>query len=450
MPTNQVDVTEVVDRSPLSRFQFRIIAICTAIAVIDGFDTQTLGFAVPALAKDWGLAPASFTLAATLGLVGTIVGSIIAGAAGDRLGRRRVMLASIAIFSLGTLATAALSSMGPLVVLRFVTSLGIGGLLPNLIALVSEYTPRRRRLLCVTVVVTGIGVGGVLGGICAAWLVPLFNWHGLFIAGGVVGLLAGVVAFFGVPESIRFLTLSGREQAARALLSRLDASISAGSHLTLAEENTSRASVTALFQNHRATPTLLLWVIFAMNLLMLYFMLSWLPTLLGQAGFGASTALIGTSIYNLGGVVGGVLVGLSADRVRRPYVLLAATYCGAVLVIAAVPLLNSSVTGMFLAICAAGFCVVGAQSSLSALASAVYPTTVRATGVGWAFGVGRVGSILGPTLGGLFLSLGLSAVTIISLMAVPAAIAAAGALWLGLRRTSQPVEAASEPNIAAT
>ncbi|XVQ07574.1 MFS transporter [Spirillospora sp. CA-255316] len=448
-----VDVTEVVDRSPLSRFQLRIIAICLGIAVIDGLDSQLLGFAIPALSKDWNLAPSAFTLPATIGIIGTIAGSIIAGAIGDRFGRRRVMVASIALFSLGTLATVAASSMGPLVVLRFVTSLGIGGLLPNLIALVSEYSPQRRRLLCVTVVATGISMGGVVGGIISAWLIPPFGWQGLFIAGGVVGLLAAVIAFFGVPESIRFLALSGRENLVRTLLARIshhEAGITEQTRFQLAEEKTSRASVAALFKNHRAITTILLWIIFAMNLLMLYFMLSWLPTLLGEAGFRSSTALIGTSLYNLGGVVGSVLVGLTADRIRRPYFLLGAIYCAAVLVIAAIPVLKTSTTGMLLAICAAGFCVIGAQSSLSALASTVYPTSVRTTGMGWAFGVGRLGSILGPTLGGLFLSLGLGAITIISLMAIPAAIAALGAFWLGLRRASRPTSALTESTVPAT
>ncbi|MBB4689653.1 MFS transporter [Amycolatopsis jiangsuensis] len=223
-----IDVAKGIDQARFPDLQSRVLVVCTIITIIDGHDTQMIGFAVPAMAGDWGVSPQSFTAAATVGLIGLTVGGIIASAIGKRFGRRRILLASIAVFSVGTLATALATTPVELVVLRLLTTLGMGGLLPNLVAVIPEYCPARRRLMSVTIDLAGLGLGGVLVGFVAVWVLPAAGWQGMFVAGGAAGLCCGALAMVAVPDSIRFFTVIGRYDTVRELLARITGSAAAG------------------------------------------------------------------------------------------------------------------------------------------------------------------------------------------------------------------------------
>ncbi|MDQ0144656.1 MFS transporter [Pseudarthrobacter niigatensis] len=436
-----INVAETINRARMSGFQIRILVICTAVLIVDGFDAQALGFAIPSLSAEWKVPPGAFTTAATVGVAGLLVGSLLVGALSDRLGRRPVTLAGLALITVTMFATAGAGSMEWLIALRFLTSAAVGALTPNLIALVSEFSPQRSRLFTATIAISGFSLGGVLGGFLAAWLVPLTGWHGVFIAGGLITLVTGLGVLFGVPESVRFLTLAGNQEAVRRLMIRITGqNVSDGTTFVLAEEKTGRASLAALFDRKRAVLTALLWLTFFMSLLVLYFGANWLPTILAGAGFTASFALIGTSIYNMAMVLGALLSGFTADKVKRPELVLGGAYAGAFVTFLCMPLVSGSPGLLLVVLCFAGFFVQAGQASLAGFAGTLYPTSIRATGLGWAFGAGRIGSIVGPLIGGVLIAASFGGVTILSMLAVPSAVASLAVTTIGLRKSGRVSE----------
>lgn len=312
------DVSALIDEARFSPFQVRILIIAIIISIVDGFDGQALGFALPALSADFDLPLATFTATISVGLIGMVAGGIVGGPLGDRFGRRSVLLASLAVFATGTLATALVSTLEALFVLRLIVCLGIGGLLPNLMALMTEYAPARLRIAVTTFVVGALGLGGVAGGLFAASVIPSFGWHSIFIGGGVVGILLFVIGLVLLPESIRFDVQRGRTNTVRASLSRITGrtDFSADDEYVIPGETAEkRGSVKELFRNGRGSTTILLWLIFAFNLLIVYLMINWLPSLLSEAGYTAETAAITMSVYNVGGIIGAVVIGLlGGDR----------------------------------------------------------------------------------------------------------------------------------------
>ncbi|NKY60586.1 MFS transporter [Nocardia flavorosea] len=429
--TRGVDVAEAIDKAPVSAVQKRAIGLCIAIAVIDGFDAQSIGFAAPRIAEDWETAVSSFGPVFSLGLVGMMLGGMIFGPVSDRIGRRSVIIGCTVMFGVLTLVTSQAQSVETLMALRFLTGLGLGGITPNLIALAAEYAPARLRTTVVTVVVCAFSVGGFAGGFIAAWLIPALGWRGLFIIGGVIPLAIAAVAYRYLPESVRYLTVAGRTEQAAEIVRRINPSIPPGSVPELpGTTTTEKSSIVSLFADGRTTRTLILWAVFFMNLLVIYFVLSWMPSLFGQAGLSSSTALIATSLFNLGGVVGGIVIGRLSDTRDRPFGTIATAYVIGAVFIGITALAFDIVPVLLVAVFLIGVGVSGSQTGISAVAAATYPTNTRATGVGWAYGIGRIGSIIGPTLGGLLIGIGLAPVTIFTLTIIPTLLAAVAIMQL--------------------
>ncbi|NKQ57218.1 MFS transporter [Amycolatopsis sp. K13G38] len=444
----QVDVAAVIDAAPLSRLQVRTIALCIAIAVLDGFDAQAIGFAAPAISTEWHIPVAGFGLVFAAGLFGMMVGGMVFGPVADRLGRRRVVLVSTATFSVFALAHTLAPNTDVLLVLRFLCGIGLGGITPNLIALASEYSPARRRGTIVTLVVAAMSLGGFLGGFLATALIPSFGWQSVFVVGGTLPLILLAVGSRALPESIRFLVTTGRSERAATLLSRISPAteIDERTELLLPETTARRSPVRTLFVQHRGLITVLLWTVFFMNLLVIYFLLNWMPSLFKQAGLSASLALIATSLYNLGGVIGSIGIGYLADRSRSTFRLLAIGYVAAAVLIGLTAAVAGNAPLMLTAVFLVGVGISGNQTGISAVAADVYPTVARATGVGWAYGIGRIGSIIGPVVGGLLIAAGLAAITIFSLTIVPTIVAALGIVALAAAvRRRRTVESAESP-----
>lgn len=436
------DVSALIDEARFSPFQVRILIIAIIISIVDGFDGQALGFALPALSADFDLPLATFTATISVGLIGMVAGGIVGGPLGDRFGRRSVLLASLAVFATGTLATALVSTLEALFVLRLIVCLGIGGLLPNLMALMTEDAPARLRIAVTTFVVGALGLGGVAGGLFAASVIPSFGWHSIFIGGGVVGILLFVIGLVLLPESIRFDVQRGRTNTVRASLSRITGrtDFSADDEYVIPGETAEkRGSVKELFRNGRGSTTILLWLIFAFNLLIVYLMINWLPSLLSEAGYTAETAAITMSVYNVGGIIGAVVIGLLGGRIGKPAVVLGIAYTVGTVLLLLLQTVDGSVGQLYALAGGIGLCIVGGQAALSGLASAAYPTSVRATAAGWAWGVGRLASILGPSIGGGLLALGVSPVAIVGYAAVPSGLAAVLVLILAAIRRSRPI-----------
>src|ERR1700676_1715470 len=400
-----VDVAEFIDQQPVGGFQLKLLLTCAAVLFLDGFDTQAIGYVAPALAKEWGLTKGALGPVFSAGLFGLMIGALLFGPLADRVGRKKIIILSTLAFGIGALVTALVQDLNTLLAIRFLTGLGLGGAMPNAIAMTSEFNPRRRRATMVMIMFCGFSVGAALGGLLAAALIPQFGWRSVFVVGGAAPLLLVPILALRLPESVRFLALTGRANARVARLLGLinpKAAFAPTTQFVVHEPGLAGIPVLHLFKDGRTLPTLLLWVVFFMSLLDLYFLSNWLPTVLNDLGASVSSAAAIGSMLQVGGVVGTFALGSIIDRFS--FRALALVYFIAVFAVGAIGQLGHSAVFVTMAIFAAGFCIAGAEIAANALAAGFYPTSIRATGVGWALGIGRVGSIIGPLVGGVLLA----------------------------------------------
>jgi MFS transporter, AAHS family, 4-hydroxybenzoate transporter len=426
-----IDVAEFIDAQPVGRFQIRLLLTCAAVLFLDGFDTQAIGYVAPALAKEWGLSKGALGPVFSAGLFGLMIGALLLGPVADRIGRKKVIILSTVAFGVGALVTSVVQDISALIVVRFLTGLGLGGAMPNAIALTSEFNPRRRRATMVMLMFCGFSLGGALGGLVAAALIPQFGWRSVFIVGGIAPLFLAPILAMRLPESVRFLALTGGADArVERLLGFINpkAPFAPATRFAVHEPALAGIPVKHLFRDGRALATLLLWVLFFMSLLDIYFLSNWLPTVLSDFGASVSKAAEVGSLLQVGGVVGTLVLGSIIDRFSFRAVAL--VYFAAVFAIGAIGQLGYSIALIGIAIFAAGFCIAGGQIAANALAAAFYPTSVRATGVGWALGIGRIGSIIGPLVGGALLATNWSAGQVFLAAAAAAFCAAIAAFSL--------------------
>jgi len=426
-----IDVVEFIDSQPVGGFQIRLLLTCAAVLFLDGFDTQAMGYVAPALAREWGLSKAALGPVFSAGLFGLMIGALVFGPLADRIGRKTIIIASTLAFGIGALVTAAVQDVTTLLIIRFLTGLGLGGAMPNVIAMTSEFNPQRRRATMVMIMFCGFSVGAALGGLLAAGLIPQYGWRAVFVVGGVAPVIMVPILALKLPESVRFLALHGNAPARVAeLLGRISpkAAFAPDVRLVIREAQLAGLPVAHLFRERRTAITLLLWVVFFMSLLDLYFLSNWLPTVLNDLGASVSEAVAIGSMLQVGGVVGTFALGSLIDRFS--FRALALVYFAAVFAVGAIGQLSHSAALVTIAIFAAGFCIVGGQIAANALAAAFYPTSVKATGVGWALGIGRIGSIVGPLVGGVLLGQKWSAAAVFMAAAAAALCAALAAFCL--------------------
>lgn len=437
MADDRLEVGAFIEQRKLSRFQIVVFALCTLIVFVDGYDAQAIGYVVPNLSGMLGIASGAMWPILSAGLVGLMLGALLVAPLADRVGRRPVLLASLAMVGLFTLATAWASDFDTLLMLRFLTGLGLGASMPNAIALTSEYSPARRRSLLVMAMFSGFTLGSIVGGLLSAQLVPEHGWRVVFVIGGVAPLVLLVVLFFTLPESIRFLALAESNRARiAALVRRIDpaAAVTGATRLYARPPEAARMSVIHLFKDGRALATVLLWVIFFMSLLDIYLLVNWLRTAMTETGAPQRVAILIGTILQVGGLMAVVPLAWALDR-AGPRITMAAAYFAAAAAIAGIGLFAGiSVWATIAAVFVAGFGVIGGQTAANALAAVSYPTEIRSTGVGWALGVGRVGSIVGPAVAGVLLTMEVSVRDIFLLSAIPALLAAVAALLLERER----------------
>jgi AAHS family 4-hydroxybenzoate transporter-like MFS transporter len=455
-----VDVVEFIDRQPVGGFQIRLLLACAAVLFLDGFDTQAIGFVAPALAKEWGLTKSALGPVFSAGLFGLMIGALLFGPLADRIGRKKIIVFSTLAFGIGALVTAFVQDVNMLLAIRFLTGLGLGGAMPNAIAMTSEFSPRRRRATMVMIMFCGFSVGAALGGLLAAALIPHFGWRSVFVAGGVAPLVLAPILALRLPESVRYLALTGRaNERVAGLLKFINptACFAPATRFVVHEPGLAGIPVLQLFKDGRTLVTLLLWVVFFMTLLDIYFLSYWLPTVLNDLGASVSAAALIGSLLQIGGVVGTFALGSIIDRFS--FRALTLVYFIAVFAVAAIGQLGHSVVFVSLAIFVAGFCVVGGQIAANALAAGFYPTSMRSTGVGWALGIGRVGSIVGPLVAGVLLTMKWSTASVFMCAAGAALCATLAAFCLsrlagmggsGKAAAGQPAfEAALHPSTTA-
>jgi MFS transporter, AAHS family, 4-hydroxybenzoate transporter len=430
-----VDVQALIDAQPVSLLQTLLLFLCFLVVAIDGFDTAIIGFIAPAIRAEWRLAVTQLGPLFAAGLFGLMLGAFAVGPLADRYGRKTLLVMSMILFGSASLAASFSIDLRWLIALRFITGLGLGGAMPMTITLASEFCPARRRSSLVTLMFCGFTLGSAIGGLIAARVLPGFGWRVLLIGGGVAPLLLAPVLAASLPESVRFLVMRGNaHDRIVAVLRRIAPTADMGAARFVGATVSTASPVAQLFAGGLLSGTLLLWLAFFMSLLVVYLMTNWMPTLLQQAsGTSIADAALITATYQVGGTLGAIVVGRLMDRLE-PHAVLVTSYLTGAGCIVLISLSAHQPGLMTLAVFAAGACISGGQVGGNALSAAFYPTPYRATGVAWANGVGRSGSIVGSLVGGTLLGFGWSAPTVYALVAIPAGIAALALATLGIVR----------------
>jgi MFS transporter, AAHS family, 4-hydroxybenzoate transporter len=406
---NEINISRLVDAARLRPFHFWLTFWCLLAMMADGFDLLNASIAGPALIKEWGVSRAALGPVFSASLFGFFVGAPFFGYLGDRFGRRIAILSSLIFIGLTTLACAWAADLQQLLWLRFLSGLGLGGVLPNVIALNAEFIPKRLRATVLVVVAMGISLGGAIPGLVGIALMPTYGWPVIFIVGGIIPLAVGVGMIFAIPDSIKFMVLRGDHDAGVARLAqRLDPTVTIGPGarfiLDPAEGNAqTRGSPLALFRHGWAPVTMLVWLIFVLNLMANNLMNAWLPMLVQSSGHTVAQGALASSLYQIGGTVGGLCMGVLLDRFGLKVLVASFAIAVPILLFAGTP--GLSATPLLTMAFFAGAGIVGMQNALNATAGLIYPTALRANGVGYALGVGRVGSIAGPLVGSLLTGL---------------------------------------------
>lgn len=355
----------------------KLVVLATALAIIfDGFDVQLMAFAIPAIVKDWQVTRQAFGSVLALGLGGMAAGAVFAGPMGDRLGRRVTLIGCVFLFAAATLAAGLAGSMTTLAILRFIAGAGLGGALPNAAALTAEFTPPARRAFAVSLTIVCVPLGGMLAGAVAARVLPVYGWRTLFVIGGIAPLVVAVVLLFVLPESPLFLARQAEKW-----------------------------DISALFAKGMLGDTLSLWLAFVANLIGVFLVFSWLPAVLSAAGLSLVESASGLTWFNFGGVLGALLCGYIASRAgsRVPLLVCAAGATLSALALRGVEDHQTLIWGFGVS----GFFVNAVQTTMYALATHVYPTRIRATGLAFALALGRGGSIASALIGAALVQTGL-------------------------------------------
>lgn len=404
-----------------------ILAMCATAMVVEGYDMQLVAYAAPAIIRDWHIDKALLGPVFSAALLGYLLGATVLSGVSDKLGRKRVIVIGNLFFGALTVASAFAGTVPVLLGLRFAAGLGLGCAIPAAMALGVEYAPEGRRALRVSLLFIGYGLGASVGGFITAKLITAFGWQSAFFFGGGLSIAVGVMAALLMPESARFLVVvGGRDREVGAIMRRLrpDLTIAADTRFVAAEQAAeSGLPVRHLFADGRAWTTSLLWIAFVTSLTGHSFLTSWLPTVLSDNGISLEHAVIAGALLQAGSAAGGLIVGGLVDRFGA--IAIVGTYVAAVPFVTLIGAFEMPEALLMAVVFTVGLFLLGGQIGLNALAGTIYPTFVRSSGAGWALGVGRVGSILGPLIGGVLIASGMSLRSLFVCAAIPVAVTAA-------------------------
>ncbi len=428
MHAQAVTPHSIMDGTKTSPLQILTLVLCFLVVAADGFDVASVGYVAPLLKSEWSLNPAQLGPIFGAGLLGLTVGSFLFGPLADRIGRKRVIAISLVLFGIGSLACAYAPSPIWLIALRFATGAGLGGAMPNAITLSSEFSPARNRALLVTLMFCGFTLGLAFGGAVAALLIPTFGWKGVFVFGGIFPLCLVPVIWIWLPESLRFMAGKPRyAREVRQVLKRLTGDADTPLARIAPEDAAgaapaSKSAVGMLFSQRYRASTTLLWLAFFCTLWVYYQVSSWLPTVITGAGIDPSHAARVGAMLPLGGTIGSLVNARLMDRMN-PFFVLAGSYAVAAVSIALIGFSIHEPTWVYVTVFMAGLGLSGAQTGANVLVAGFYTTAARATGVSWALGVGRIGSIIGSMTGGILLAAFHSTGAAFVLFAAPVVIA---------------------------
>lgn len=420
-----VDVGRLVDEQPIRAFHIKLVILLFFVLISDGFDLQAIGYAAPGLVKEWHIDRSALGPVFTASLIGMLFGAPLFGWVGDRYGRRIAILSGVFIYGVFALASAASQTESQLLALRFLTGMGLGGVPANAVALVAEYAPRRVRATLIVIAQLGLTVGSMMPAVVSGFLEARYGWRSQFVVGGLAPLVISTALLFWLPESLKFMVVAKRPmpgilQVANALDPGLNADTDTAFVTPVRIAGAERFHVKQLFSDGLFWITPIIWVLFVCYLMANYFLHSWMPILFRDEGLTISQTAVTTAMFDVGGIFGALTISRMIDR--RGVSAIAVLYLMACPAVGVIGFIDNSVYLLGTAIFLAGFCLVGITLSMNAVAGLIYPTEIRAKGVGWANGLGRLGSISGPTLGAWLVGMHLPVTQLFLAPVVPMAI----------------------------
>lgn len=432
----QIDIQKIADEAKFGSFHRLVLFWCALIIVFDGYDLAVAGVAMPSIMKEMGVNATQAGLMASSALVGMMFGALIFGMIAERIGRCRAIAISITLFSVFTAAAGLANDAVTFSVMRFLAGLGIGGVMPNLVAEMTEYSPRRMRSTLITLMFSGYAVGGILAALLGKAILQSFGWQSVFFAAAAPVLLIPVI-LKSLPESIPYLLKKGREAELKSIVSRLDPGYchAATDRFTVPDEDKwDNAPIHQLFSDGRGFSTLMFWVAFFMSLFMIYALSTWLAKLMATAGYSLGSALTFVMVLNFGALIGAVGGGWLADRFYIKKVLIGMFVLAAI----SITLLGQPLPtwALFLTVGLAGASTIGTQIVTNAYAGQFYSMAIRSTGLGWALAIGRGGAILAPILIGILVGMALSLEMNFIAIAIPAIVAALAIYLIDHKRSA--------------
>jgi AAHS family 4-hydroxybenzoate transporter-like MFS transporter len=438
----QINVQDFLDTRPFGAFHWKILLLGLSVLILDGFDVVAMGFIAPAIIKDWHVSHAALGPVLSMGLFGLAIGAMTGGPLADRLGRRRVVIGAVGFFGLVSLLSAWSPNLAVLSVMRFLTGLGLGASQPNMATLASEYAPRKYRSIMVTAIYCGFTFGAAGGGFLSTYLIGRHGWQSILLIGGVVPILFSFVLMFAMPESAKFLAVKhGGRQALMRVLSQIEPSAANSStvFITTERSHTGQAAIRLIARNPHTTVTLALWVGMFMNLMIVYFLNSWLPIMVSGKHYSLSEASLVAAMMQVGGTLGNIAIGWKMDRIKAHKVMIGTLLAAGVfmVILARMSLTLAGLTAMVFLL---GYCTNSSTTGWTAMAASYYPTEMRATGTSWMTGIGRFGAISGAYAGAILLSLNWDFGQLFMTLTTPTGIAIVAA-YIGGRRndTSMPM-----------
>lgn len=441
-----INVKDFIGDSRLTGFHRGMLAWICFIITFDMYDLVIYGSVLPVLMKGWGMTPVEAGAIGSYGFFGMMIGAVAFGLLADRFGRRRVLLASVVLFSVATALCG--FAPGPVVfsAFRFLAGLGIGGILPSSIAMLTDYAPKGRASTFVAIVMCFFHVGGILAAVAAIFLIPALGWQGVYWIAAVPLLFLPFMARYFL-DSPAMLLRQGRTDDLRAALTTVSGqALPVDAQFEGVSEPEAGSPVAALFTHRRALGTIMIWIAFFMCLLMINGLTVWLPNLMVQAGYPLGSSLTFVIVLNLGAIVGTLAMGRLADRFGVKKVLVP-MYVVAALCLALLGF-RADMAVLLLLVGITGACTMGAQNISYAFVSQYYPSFMRSTAIGLASAVGRIGAIVGPLFGGVLLMLALPVSMNFAFFAIPGVLAALAFLFVPLHRSAEPTAAPAAPDVS--
>lgn len=446
----QIDVHKLSDEAKFNGFHGKVLLWCALIIIFDGYDLAVAGIALPSIMKEMGVTAQNAGFMVSSALFGMMFGAIFLGTIADKIGRRKATAMCIFLFSVFTAAAGFTDNPYTFSAMRFLAGLGIGGVMPNLVAQMTEYSPKKMRATLVTLMFSGYAVGGMLAALLGKGLIETYGWASVFLAAGLPVVLIPFI-LKSMPESMPFLIKENRLDELKQIVAQMSPGYQpqADDRFALpASDKAQGAPVGKLFQDGRGFSTVMFWITFFMCLFMVYALSSWLTKLMASAGYSLGSALTFVLVLNFGAMIGAVGGGWLADRFHIKYVLVGMYALAAV----SITLLGYKVPTevLFLLVGLAGASTIGTQIVTYAYAGQFYPMAIRSTGIGWASGVGRSGAILAPIVIGTLVGMSLPLEQNFMAIAIPAVIAVIAASMINHGRSASASHASASVRTPAT